>query len=171
MSGSSVSDVGESSLPISMSDVEAAMKRIRDHVHYTPVMTCSQLNSLSGLQLYFKCENFQKTGAFKVQVEYCWINLQLGHVLCCWRTLPTHKRPVALHEQKVHGCVAVHACIVGTVDESSYNGQQKYSLCDACRLCHSIWNIERPVFCLIQYFCQSCIAYSTLYSEVYTVIL
>ena len=190
MSGSSVSDVGGSSLPISMSDVEAAMKRIRDHVHYTPVMTCSQLNSLSGLQLYFKCENFQKTGAFKVQVKYYWINLQLGHVLCCWQplpidhidyvnvyvvymiyALPTHKRPVALHEQKVHGRVAVHACIVGTVDESSYNGQQKYSLCDACRLCHSIWNIERPVFCLIQYFCQSCIAYSTLYSEVYTVIL
>ena len=54
------------SLPVSMADVEAAMTRIRDHVHYTPVMTCSYLNSLSGLQLYFKCENFQKTGAFKV---------------------------------------------------------------------------------------------------------
>ena len=66
MSGSSRSDVGMSSPPISMSDIEAAMKRIRDLVHYTPVMTCSQLNSMSGLQLYFKCENFQKTGAFKV---------------------------------------------------------------------------------------------------------
>ena len=55
-----------SMLPISMSDVEAAMRRIQDHVHYTPVMTCSYLNSLSGLQLYFKCENFQKTGSFKV---------------------------------------------------------------------------------------------------------
>lgn len=73
MSGSSRSDTGVSCPPISMSDVEAAMKRIRDHVHYTPVMTCSQLNALSGLQLYFKCENFQKTGAFKVGV---------GRVLC-----------------------------------------------------------------------------------------
>ena len=62
--------MGEPSVPVSMSDVEVAMKRIRDHVHYTPVMTCSQLNSLSGLQLYFKCENFQKTGAFKVCEGY-----------------------------------------------------------------------------------------------------
>ena len=65
MSGSTGNDEG-STLPISMSDIEAAMKRIRDHVHYTPVMTCSHLNSVSQLQLYFKCENFQKTGAFKV---------------------------------------------------------------------------------------------------------
>ena len=66
---STENDVGASqseALPLSMSDVEAAMKRIRDHIHYTPVMTCSYLNSISGLQLYFKCENFQKTGAFKV---------------------------------------------------------------------------------------------------------
>ena len=64
MSGSTGN--GVSPLPVSMPDIEAAMKRIRDHVHYTPVMTCSQLNSLSQLQLYFKCENLQKTGAFKV---------------------------------------------------------------------------------------------------------
>ena len=56
-------------LAISMSDVLEAMKRIREHVHYTPVMECSYLNSLSSLKLFMKCEQFQKSGAFKV-AEY-----------------------------------------------------------------------------------------------------
>ena len=51
---------------ISMRDVKDAMERIREHVHYTPVLTSSHLNSVSGLDLFFKCELFQKTGSFKV---------------------------------------------------------------------------------------------------------
>ena len=63
-------------LPVSMTDVNAAMKRIGDYIHNTPVMTCSYLNTISGLQLYFKCESFQKTGSFKVQYIYilCFTN-------------------------------------------------------------------------------------------------
>ena len=53
-------------LCVSFSDVQEAMGRIRQHVHYTPMMQCSHLDSLSGYQLHFKCEMFQKTGAFKV---------------------------------------------------------------------------------------------------------
>lgn len=53
-------------LAISMQDVVEAMDRIREHVHYTPVLTSSYLNSISGLDLFFKCELFQKTGSFKV---------------------------------------------------------------------------------------------------------
>ena len=53
-------------LPVSFSDVQVAMGRIRQHVHYTPMMQCSHLDSVSGYQLHFKCEMFQKTGAFKV---------------------------------------------------------------------------------------------------------
>ena len=79
MSQSIGSDAATPALPVSMSDVEAAMGRIRDHVHYTPVMTCSSLNSLSGLQLYFKCETFQKTGAFKVNWKRCMTWLMLVH--------------------------------------------------------------------------------------------
>ena len=56
----------ESKYAISLSDVEAAMTRIRSVVHYTPVMECSHLNALAQRKLYFKCENFQKTGSFKV---------------------------------------------------------------------------------------------------------
>ena len=36
--------------------------------------------------------------------------------------------------------------ILGTVDGCGYDGQQKYTICDACRPCHSIWRIARPVF-------------------------
>ncbi len=61
-----MSDSSEEELAISMRDVTEAMERIREHVHYTPVLTSSHLNSASGLELFFKCELFQKTGSFKV---------------------------------------------------------------------------------------------------------
>ncbi len=47
------------------SDVEDAAVRIRRYAHQTPVMTCSVLNERSGRELFFKCELFQKVGAFK----------------------------------------------------------------------------------------------------------
>jgi threonine dehydratase len=46
-------------------DVEAAMRLIGPHVHRTPVLTSRQLDVISGAKLFFKCENFQKVGAFK----------------------------------------------------------------------------------------------------------
>lgn len=48
-------------------DVIAAHDRIRPHIHRTPVLTSSFLNELTGAELFFKCENFQKAGAFKVR--------------------------------------------------------------------------------------------------------
>lgn len=48
-------------------DVTAAHDRIRPHIHRTPVLTSSYLNDLVGAELFFKCENFQKAGAFKVR--------------------------------------------------------------------------------------------------------
>ncbi|MGI9421964.1 MAG: beta-hydroxyaspartate dehydratase BhcB [Hyphomicrobiaceae bacterium] len=48
-------------------DVEAAAARIEPHVHKTPVLTSTFLNRMSGAKLFFKCENFQKAGAFKVR--------------------------------------------------------------------------------------------------------
>lgn len=48
-------------------DVEAAHERVRPHIHRTPVLTSSYLNALTGAELFFKCENFQKAGAFKVR--------------------------------------------------------------------------------------------------------
>ncbi|HVW70971.1 MAG TPA: pyridoxal-phosphate dependent enzyme [Steroidobacteraceae bacterium] len=47
--------------------IAEARARIADKVHRTPVMTSETLDSLAGAQLYFKCENLQKTGAFKAR--------------------------------------------------------------------------------------------------------
>jgi len=48
-----------------MNDVIAASKRIEGHGHRTPVLTNNTINKLSGKKIFFKCENFQKIGAFK----------------------------------------------------------------------------------------------------------
>lgn len=44
-----------------------ARSRIQDRAHRTPVLTCSAINEIAGGELYFKCENFQKVGAFKAR--------------------------------------------------------------------------------------------------------
>ncbi len=45
--------------------IREAHERIAPHAHRTPVMTCATLNRLSGRDLFLKCENLQKIGAFK----------------------------------------------------------------------------------------------------------
>lgn len=48
-------------------DVLAAHERIKPYIHETPVLTSRLLNELTGAELFFKCENFQKAAAFKVR--------------------------------------------------------------------------------------------------------
>ena len=48
-----------------LSDIQAAHSRIRPFIHFTPVLTSKQLNKIFNGELYFKCENLQKVGAFK----------------------------------------------------------------------------------------------------------
>ena len=48
-------------------DMLAAHERIKPHIRQTPVRTSDYLNDLTGAQLFFKCENFQEPGAFKVR--------------------------------------------------------------------------------------------------------
>ena len=52
---------------LTIEDMRAAHERIKPYIHRTPVLTSSFLNDLIGAQLFFKCENFQKAGAFKVR--------------------------------------------------------------------------------------------------------
>ncbi len=47
------------------SDVQRAAARIAPYAHVTPVLQSSSLNELIGAELFFKCENFQRAGAFK----------------------------------------------------------------------------------------------------------
>lgn len=48
-------------------DIRRAAERIRPYVHRTPVLTSTTVNEVSGAKVFFKCENFQKTGSFKVR--------------------------------------------------------------------------------------------------------
>jgi threonine dehydratase len=50
---------------VKFEDIAQARARIDAWIHRTPVLRCAQLDELSGAQLRFKCENFQKIGAFK----------------------------------------------------------------------------------------------------------
>jgi threonine dehydratase len=47
--------------------IRAAHKRIAPHIHRTPVVTSASLDEIAGAQLFFKCENLQKTGSFKIR--------------------------------------------------------------------------------------------------------
>src|SRR5437867_2760794 len=54
-------------MPLELDSIRAAHERIRPYIHRTPVLTSERLNEASGASLFFKCENFQKIGAFKAR--------------------------------------------------------------------------------------------------------
>jgi threonine dehydratase len=51
----------------SLKDVQAAVKRISPYVHNTPVLTSTTINRMLEASVFFKCENFQRMGAFKIR--------------------------------------------------------------------------------------------------------
>jgi threonine dehydratase len=77
-----------------IADVRAAAERIRPYAHRTPVMTCAAFDALIGGKLFFKCENFQKAGAFKFRGACNAIMSLAG---------PVAKRGVATHSSGNHG--------------------------------------------------------------------
>lgn len=57
----------ESAPHVTLAEIEAAAARIARYVHRTPVMTCTALDTWTGQQIFLKCENLQKVGAFKIR--------------------------------------------------------------------------------------------------------
>ncbi|MDZ7956948.1 MAG: threo-3-hydroxy-L-aspartate ammonia-lyase [Aulosira sp. DedQUE10] len=55
---------------VTISDVQAAQKRLLGIAHLTPVLTSRTFNERTHSQVFFKCENFQRTGAFKFRGAY-----------------------------------------------------------------------------------------------------
>src|SRR5438094_10553033 len=53
--------------PPSWEAILAAHARIAPRIHRTPVLRSTSLNAVTGAQLFFKCENLQKTGSFKIR--------------------------------------------------------------------------------------------------------
>ncbi len=52
---------------ITINEIREAARRITHYIHRTPVLTCSAIDDQAGCNLFFKCENFQKVGAFKMR--------------------------------------------------------------------------------------------------------
>jgi threonine dehydratase len=44
-----------------------AYNRVQPHIHRTPVLSSKLINEIAGCELFFKCENFQKAGSFKIR--------------------------------------------------------------------------------------------------------
>jgi threonine dehydratase len=51
----------------SLSDIRSAHARIQPFIHRTPILTSRAINEIAGCEIFFKCENFQKVGAFKAR--------------------------------------------------------------------------------------------------------
>lgn len=62
-------DAGHGSSPavLSLAGIREAADRISPHTQVTPVLTCGALDEMSGREVFFKCEQFQKTGSFKAR--------------------------------------------------------------------------------------------------------
>lgn len=52
-------------MTVSIQDIQQAAQRIKPYIHRTPILTNESLNQQVGAQVFLKCENFQKVGAFK----------------------------------------------------------------------------------------------------------
>ncbi|MFN8347334.1 MAG: pyridoxal-phosphate dependent enzyme [Spirosomataceae bacterium] len=89
-----------------LSVISAAHERIRPHIHHTPALTCRTLDRISGAELVFKCENFQKIGAFKAR----------GGVNAVLSLTPEElKNGVTTHSSGNHAqAIAYAAALVGT---------------------------------------------------------
>lgn len=58
------------SFPVTFFDIEAAVGRLANVAYQTPVLTSKTVNSRANCQVFFKCENFQRTGSFKFRGAY-----------------------------------------------------------------------------------------------------
>jgi threonine dehydratase len=83
-----------------LQDMRDAGARIQPYIHRTPVLTSQYLNELTGAELFFKCENLQKAGAFKARGAS---NAVFG------LTDEQAKRGVATHSSGNHGTCLSYA--------------------------------------------------------------
>lgn len=87
-------------MPLDLDTILTAHERIRPYIKRTPVMTSSRLDATSGARLFFKCENFQKIGAFKARGATNAVFALDG---------ATAQRGVATHSSGNHGAALARA--------------------------------------------------------------
>jgi threonine dehydratase len=65
-----MNDRSGGALPVAWADIASAAERLEGVAHRTPVVTSTQFDALTGARAFFKCENFQRMGAFKFRGAY-----------------------------------------------------------------------------------------------------
>lgn len=89
-----------------LSDILAAHERIQAYIHRTPILTSSAINEIAGCEIYFKCENFQKVGAFKAR----------GAANAVLKLSPEHRaKGVATHSSGNHAAALARAATVAGI--------------------------------------------------------
>ena len=58
------------SYEVTLAHIQAAAQRLTGIIHYTPVIECNSISQMTDTPLFFKCENLQRTGAFKIRGSY-----------------------------------------------------------------------------------------------------
>lgn len=84
----------------SILDIRLAHERIAGFVHHTPIFTSDSLNTLTNARIFFKCENLQKTGSFKIRGAANALSLLSSQQL---------ERGVATHSSGNHGAALAYA--------------------------------------------------------------
>ena len=90
---------------LNLEDIKKAHERIRGRINHTPVMTSRTIDRMTGCKVYYKCENFQRAGAFKIRGAFNTI-LQL--------TKDEKKKGVVAHSSGNHAqAVALASSMIG----------------------------------------------------------
>src|SRR5215475_407381 len=110
--------------PVTWEVIQAAHARIAPRIHRAPIMTSSSLDALIGARVFFKCENLQKTGSFKIrgasnaifsltddEVRHGIVTQSSGNhgaaIACAWRGVPAWivmpKNSSAVKRQAIEG--------------------------------------------------------------------
>ena len=83
----------------SLESIKEAHKKIASYIHYTPLLTSESINQMTNAEVYFKCENFQKVGAFKARgAMNAVLSLQKEELLkgVCTHSSGNHAQALAL---------------------------------------------------------------------------
>ena len=89
-------------MSVSYADIDVASKRLANVADRTPVLTSTQVNQRTQSQVYFKCENFQRTGSFKFRGAYnalAQLSLQQRHQGVLTFSSGNHAQAIALAGQ------------------------------------------------------------------------
>ncbi len=112
----------------SKEDIVLAFERISDRINQTPVFTCNTLNKLSGAALMFKCENFQKGGAFKFRGAtnaILKLSAEQGSKGVCTHSSGNHAQALAL-AAKTQG-IDAYIVMPGNAPEVKVNAVKGYN--------------------------------------------